>query len=163
MVAAETKAADPVPEKSMRLVVAVLMSLAALAAPATAQEGEAPLVSPILTGDEARDPWTFAEPEVARVTHVALDLTLDFEARTVAGIATLDVLAAAGADKVVLDSQGLQVSQVTDGDGAPLAFTLGEPVEGKGAPLAIAIVPSDQPGARRIAIAYTAANAAALQ
>ncbi len=106
----------------MRFAAALLLSLAAVAVPAAAQE--APQVSPILTSEEARDPWTFAEPETARVTHVALDLTLDFEAKQVGGTATLDVLAAAGADKIVLDSQGLQISQVTDEDGAPLAYTL---------------------------------------
>jgi aminopeptidase N len=145
----------------MRFAAALLLSLAAVAVPAAAQE--APQVSPILTSEEAEDPWTFAEPETARVTHVALDLTLDFEGQQVAGTATLDVLAAAGADKVVLDSQGLQVSQVTDEAGAPLAFTVGEAVEGKGQPLEIAIVPAEQAGTRRIAIEYTAPEAEALQ
>src|SRR5690606_8811260 len=68
-----------------------------------------------------------------------------------------------GADKIVLDSQGLQISQVTDEDGAPLAYTLGEAVEGKGTPLEIAIVPAEQAGSHRIAIEYTAAEADALQ
>ena len=147
----------------MRFVAAVLMSLSTFAAPASAQESEAPMVSPILTSADAKDPWTFAEPEVARVTHVALDLTLDFEARTVGGTATLDILAAPGADKVVLDSQGLQIGQVTDEDGAPLPFTIGEAVEGKGTPLTIGLVRSDRPGQHRIKIAYTAPNAEALQ
>ena len=145
----------------MRFAAALLLSLAAVAVPAAAQE--APQVSPILTSEEARDPWTFAEPETARVTHVALDLTLDFEAKQVGGTATLDVLAAAGADKIVLDSQGLQISQVTDEDGAPLAYPLGEAVEGKGTPLEIAIVPAEQAGSHRIAIEYTAPEAEALQ
>jgi len=148
----------------MRFAAAVLLSFTALAAaPAAGQDAQAPMVSPILTSAEAKDPWTFADPETARVTHVALDLTLDFEKREVAGTATLDVLAAAGADKVVLDSQGLQISQVTDGDGAPLAYTIGEAVDGKGAPLTIAIVPAEEPGTRRIAISYSALEAAALQ
>jgi leukotriene-A4 hydrolase len=148
----------------MRFAIAVLLSLAVLVAPAAAQESETPMVSPILTSADAKDPWTFAEPEVARVTHVALDLALDFEARQVAGTATLDVLAAAGAEKVVLDSQGLLISQVTDGDGAPLAFTLGDEVEGKGRPLEIAIVPAEAPGPRRIVIEYASGpDAAALQ
>jgi aminopeptidase N len=146
----------------MRFLAAVLMSLAA-AAPAAAQESEPPMISPILTSEDAHDPWTFAEPEVARVTHVALDLTLDFDKHEVGGTATLDVLAAAGADKVVLDSRGLQISQVTDENGAPLAYTIGEEVAGKGTPLEIAIVPAEQPGTRKIAIAYTAPAAEALQ
>jgi leukotriene-A4 hydrolase len=145
----------------MRFAAALLLSLAAVAVPAAAQE--APRVSPILTGEEAKDPWTFAEPEVARVTHVALDLTLDFEAQRVGGTATLDVLAEAGATKVVLDSQGLEFDRVTDGQGAPLAFTLGDAAEDKGRPLEIAIAPAAQAGLRKIVIEYAASDAEALQ
>jgi hypothetical protein len=119
----------------MRFVAAILLSFASLVAPAAAQD--APMVSPILTDEEAKDPWTFAEPEVARVTHVALDLVLDFAGKTVVGSAALDIQAAPGADTVVLDSQDLAVSKVTDVLGNPLPFTLGEPVEGKGAPLTV--------------------------
>jgi leukotriene-A4 hydrolase len=147
----------------MRLIAAALLSLAVPALPAAAQDAEASLVSPVLTTEDAHDPWTFAEPETARVTHVALDLTLDFAAQEVAGTAMLDILVAAGAEKVVLDSQGLQISEVTDHDGAPLAFTLGDPVEGKGAALSVAIVPAQEPGSRRIAITYAATEAEALQ
>src|SRR5688572_15922805 len=81
MVTAETSRQPRLSEISMRLAAAFFLSLSALAAPAAAQDGAAPLVSPILTSEEAKDPWTFAEPEVARVTHVKLDLTLDFEGR----------------------------------------------------------------------------------
>jgi aminopeptidase N len=143
----------------MRFVASLLMLLSLAAAPAAAQDGEAPLVSPILTSEDAKDPWTFAEPEQARVTHVALDLTLDFERKTVAGSAALDIQAAAGADTVVLDSQGLTVSKVTDVLGNPLQFALGEPVEGKGAPLSVVFA-----NARKIIVHYTAApDAEALQ
>jgi leukotriene-A4 hydrolase len=143
----------------MRFTAAILMSLAALAVPAAAQESEAPMVSPILNSDDAHDPWTFAEPEVARVTHVVLDLELDFAAKRVGGTATLDIQAAPRADTVVLDSQGLAIASVTDEAGKPLPFTLGETVEGKGEPLTITMGQ-----ARRIRIAYTAApNAEALQ
>ena len=143
----------------MRFAVAVLMSLAGLAVPASAQESEQTLVSPILTSEDATDPWTFAEPEVARVTHVALDLQLDFAAKRVGGTAMLDIQAQPDADTVVLDSQGLQIARITDEAGNALPFTVGEEVEGKGSPLTITI--GDK---RRIRIAYTAApNAEALQ
>jgi aminopeptidase N len=140
----------------MRFAAALFLSLAAVAVPAVAQE--APLVSPILTSADAQDPWTFAQPEVARVTHVALDLALDFDAKTVGGTAALDIQAAPGADTVVLDSQGLAVSKVTDVLGNPLQFTLGEPVEGKGAPLTVVFG-----NARKVIVHYTAADAEALQ
>jgi leukotriene-A4 hydrolase len=144
----------------MRLAAALLAFASITAAvPAPAQANDAPAVSPILTGADAHDPWTFAEPEVARVTHVALDLALDFAAQTIGGSAALDILAAPGADTVVLDSQGLAVSKVTDVLGNPLPFTLGEAVEGKGAPLRVVFG-----NARKIVVHYTAApGAEALQ
>jgi leukotriene-A4 hydrolase len=143
----------------MRFAAAVLAFLSALgAAPAAADERETAMVSPVLTSEDARDPWTFARPEIARVTHVALDLALDFDARQVAGTATLDIAAAPGAGTVVLDSQDLKVAKVTDARGKALPFTLGETVEGKGAPLTVTLG-----NARQIVIHYTAPNAAALQ
>ena len=97
------------------------------------------MVSPILTTPDAVDERTYAQPQVARVTHVALDLDLDFDAQRVGGTATLDVLAAPGAERIVLDSNGLQIASVTDGAGRQLQYALGEMVEdgGKGAPLTI--------------------------
>ena len=47
-------------------------------------------VSPILTTADAVDTASFARPQIARVTHVALDLDLDFATRRVGGTATLD-------------------------------------------------------------------------
>lgn len=141
----------------MRFAAAVLLSFAALAG-LPAQAEEAPIVSPILTSPEAHDPWTFAEPEKARVTHVALDLALDFEGKRVSGTATLDVEAQPGAEAIVLDSQGLDIASVKDEAGRALPFTVGEAVEGKGAPVTVTLN-----GARRIVIAYAAPNAEALQ
>src|SRR5690606_17874335 len=86
----------PPSETLMRFAAVLAVLLSAASVPALAQASEAPIVSPVLLTDEAHDPWTFAEPEVARVTHVALDLTLDFAGMAVGGKATPDVQAAAG-------------------------------------------------------------------
>ena len=80
------------------------------------------MVSPILTSPEAVDTLTYAQPQVARVTHVALDLALDFDSKRVGGTAELTVLAAPGAQEIVLDSNGLEIEQVTDGSGRALAY-----------------------------------------
>lgn len=117
-----------------------------------------PMVSPILTTTDAKDRFTFAQPEVARVTHVALNLALDFEAKSLAGSATLDIQAAEGADTVVLDSKGLEISGIIDEAGAPLPFTVGESVADMGAPVAVTIGE-----ARQITVIYSAPNAEALQ
>lgn len=99
--------------------------------------GERGKIAPILTSEEAFDDQTFAKPQEARVTHIDLDLAMDFDAKTIGGTATLDVLAADEADSIILDSNGLRVSSVTDEAGNALEFGLGETVEGKGEPLTI--------------------------
>ncbi|MBO6766916.1 MAG: M1 family metallopeptidase [Erythrobacter sp.] len=119
------------------------------------------LVSPILTSPEAVDSSTHAQPQVARVTHVALDLDLDFDARRVGGVAVLDVLASPGANEIVLDSNGLEIARITDGAGRELAYEIGAMVEagGKGAPLTVQL-----DGATSLRIEYRApADASALQ
>jgi aminopeptidase N len=140
----------------LRLLAPFLMLFAAACSSADADDE--PMVAPILTGTEAHDPWTFAEPQVARVTHVALDLALDFDAKSVGGTATLDVLAEPGADTVVLDTDGLEIASVTDAEGNALPFEMGEEVADKGAPLTVKMGE-----ARKIVVRYTASEAAALQ
>lgn len=133
-------------------------SSAAIAA-AAPQPGAAPAVAPILTAPEARDVMTFARPEIARVTHVDLDLEVDFEAQTLRGAATLSVLARPGAKEIVLDSDNLAVTRVTDEKGRALAWSIGAAEDGKGAPLTVQLN-----GAQRIVIHYTASKgASALQ
>ena len=92
------------------------ISLIALAgalttAPAIARP-DAP--SPILTARQAHDALSYAKPQVARVTHVDLDLKVDFAARTVAGTAALDILARPGAKEIVLDDNKLVIAKITD-------------------------------------------------
>ncbi len=118
----------------------------------------APIVSPILTTEDARDPQSFAQPQTARVTHVDLDLDLDFDAQSVSGTAMIDVIAKEGVDTIILDDDGYQVESITDGEGRPLEYEVGEVTEGKGAPLTITMG-----DAREITIAYTAEDAGALQ
>lgn len=117
-------------------------------------------VAPILATPDAVDTATFAKPLVARVTHVALDLDVDFQARRVGGTATLDIERKPGANEVVLDDNGLEIASVTDGAGAALGYKVGAGRPDMGAPLAIAL----RPDTRRIVIRYrSGAGAPALQ
>jgi aminopeptidase N len=144
-----------------------LLAAAAVAAAPLAACGPGPgktvvadaAVAPLLTTPEALDDLTFAQPQVARVTHVDLDLAVDFAAKTVGGTAALDVLAKPDAKDIVLDTDGLTVSAVTDAAGKALPFNLGAPVEGKGAPLTVTLN-----GAKRIVVTYRSSpEASALQ
>lgn len=132
------------------------VSLVALAAPAFAQQTRP---APILTTPEAKDVWTHARPEIARVTHVSLDLTADFTAKTMSGKATLDVLAAKGAKEIVLDIDDLAISSITDERGRKLSFTVGPRDPELGSALTVQLN-----GAKRITIAYSSKpGASALQ
>lgn len=113
------------------------------------------IVSPILTTDDAKDPYSYAQPEIARVTHVALDLDLNFENNNVGGTAALDILAADGADTIILDTMGLDISSVTDEIGNALPYELGAAQESLGAPLTVTIGDS-----RQIIISYKSGDGA---
>jgi aminopeptidase N len=125
---------------------ALLIASAAIAPAATAAH-DAP--SPILTSPDAKDVLTYARPEIARVTHVDLDLTADFKAHIMRGTATLDILARPDAREIVLDDKDLVISRITDARGRPLKWAVGANDDYKGAPLTIEIGT-----ARRIVITY---------
>jgi aminopeptidase N len=120
-----------------------------------------PQVAPILTTEDAKDSYTYALPQEARVANVDLDLALDFASKRVGGTAALDVIAAPGAKQVILDSKGLEISAVTDASGKPLKWAVGASDPEKGAPLTVAL---SAEGRQRIVIRYRSApGAEALQ
>ncbi len=126
------------------------MRLAAIALlAATPAAAQTPKPAPILTTPEARDAWTHADPKVARVTHVDLDLRADFKTKTMAGTATLDILAAPGAKRIVLDADNLAIARITDARGKPLKWSLGPHDDTLGSALTVELA-----GARRIVIHY---------
>jgi len=129
----------------MRNILPALLILAAAAPLHAAPDA----VAPILTTPEAVDSETYARPQVARVTHVALDLVADFERKEMRGTATLDILAARGAREIVLDDKGLVIDRITDERGRPLRWTVGASDENKGAPLTVQIGT-----ARKIVVTY---------
>jgi aminopeptidase N len=108
----------------------------------------------------ARDIHSFARPDEARVTNVDLDLRADFAAKRLAGTAALDLQAAPGAGRIVLDTRDLTVRAVTDASGRALQWSLGAADSVLGRPLEVRI-PS---GTRRIVVRYeTSPTAGALQ
>ena len=111
-----------------------------------------------------RDIHSHARPEIARVKHVALDLTTNFATGTLSGTAALDITAVPGATEIILDVRNLDIQDVRDASGAPLQFQTGDNDPLLGQPLTIrfpAFAPGEQ---RRIVIRYaTRPDAAALQ
>jgi leukotriene-A4 hydrolase len=117
-------------------------------------------VAPILTTPDARDIHSHARPLEARVTHVALDLDVDFDSKRIGGTATLDIDRKPDVNEIVLDSDELEIESIADAAGQPLDYNVGADDPNLGAPLAIAL----RPDTRRIVIRYRSApDAEALQ
>lgn len=139
----------------LALASALSLSAAAFAAPAAAPQAAAP----ILTSADAVDVWTHAQPQVARVTHVSLDLDVDFTAQRLSGTAKLNLLTAPDAKQIILDSENLVIQSVSDEKGRALPFTVGIANKEIGASITIILN-----GAQQLLIRYhSAAGASALQ
>ncbi|MEO6247759.1 MAG: leukotriene A4 hydrolase C-terminal domain-containing protein [Sphingomicrobium sp.] len=116
-------------------------------------------VAPILTAADAADPHSFARPLEARVTHLALDLTVDMAAHRIGGTATLSIDAKPGVAAVTLDDKGLEIASIDDGAGQPLAYRIGAVDPKLGAPVTI-----QMGAARKIVVHYKSApDSGALQ
>jgi len=117
-------------------------------------------VAPVLSTANAVDIHSFAKPHEARVTHVALDLGVDFQSKRVGGTATLDIQKQPGARQIILDDKDLEIQSIADGEGKPLAHHVGAADPNLGSPLTIAL----RPDTDRIMIKYKSApDAGALQ
>ena len=116
-------------------------------------------VAPILATPDAVDVHSYARPLEARVTHLALDLAVDFAAKRIAGTATIDIDARPGVGTIILDDKGLEIEKIAATDGKPIAYKVGAADAILGAPLEIAIG-----DARKIVVTYKSApDASALQ
>jgi len=112
----------------------------------------------------ASDPFTYANYDEVRVTDLALDIDVLFEAKVIDGVAVLsfDRLNEA-ASSLVLDTNDLEIRSAEAGDGAqwsPTTFTLGPDDENLGSKLTVAL----PGGATKVRIAYrTSPGAEGLQ
>jgi len=108
----------------------------------------------------AADPHSYGRPNEIAVHHLALDLTVDFDQRRLAGTATLHLdRRSPDADTLALDTWRLDVSAVTGTDGADLPFELADHDPVLGQRLTIRVGQAD-----RVVVHYaTTADARALQ
>jgi aminopeptidase N len=122
--------------------------------------GEKAQIAPVLNTPDAVDIHSFAKPHEARVHHVGLDLTVDFQAKRVGGTAALSIQKQPSAKRIILDTKGLEIQRVTDANGEPLRFNVGAADPNLGAPMSIEL----RPDTDRILITYKSApDAGALQ
>jgi aminopeptidase N len=106
------------------------------------------------------DHHSHSEPHRVRVTHVSLDLELDFDRRRAAGDAVLSLVREDRSAPLVLDLEGLEIEAVLGTDGSARAFEVGAATGRLGRPLSIDLAPGDE----RVRIRYaTGEGAVALQ
>ncbi|MBJ6109528.1 M1 family metallopeptidase [Hymenobacter sp. BT523] len=111
-----------------------------------------------------QDPHSYAGTSPARVSHLDLELTVDFATRSLTGRATWRLLADQLATELVLDTRDLSIEQVElfDGGGnsTPAAFSLGPADAVLGQALHVPLAPNTT--AVRVSY-HTSPTAAALQ
>ena len=96
-------------------------------------------------GKYAKDPYSFARPWEALVTHISLDLTVNFDEKTLTGRASLSIDTEAGVRQLHLDGGDLVIERITLGtDEVPTEFELGEDIKLLGRPLIIEILPQTE-------------------
>ncbi len=100
------------------------------------------------TNTYAEEPHSFAQPNDAVITHLNLDIDVNFDTQVITGTATYDITNN-GAKEIILDAKYLDISEAT-ADGKKTTFILGEMDEQLGQPLTIAITEST----KKIAITY---------
>ena len=138
----------------------IIFSLGCVSRPPVPAPAPAPAVDAVAMERLEHDPHSFARPNEARVTHLALDLDADFQTKTLSGTAALDVHRAPGSTEIILDTRDLDIRSVTDRAGRPLQFALGPLDSVRGRPLTVSL----RPGVDHIVITYrTSPEAAALQ
>lgn len=108
----------------------------------------------------AHDAHSYSEPNEAVVTHLELDLYVNFDQKVLKGIANYKIEATTNAKKIVFDTWKLDVKGVKDGKGNDLAFEVGEFDPTFGSPLTVELLE----GTKTISISYlTDPDAKALQ
>ena len=103
-----------------------------------------------------QDIFSSAEPAFVTTRHISLDLTVDFETRTLRGSARLDIVNLSGTNRLVLDTDRLTIDRITLDAGEPTLYSTGDETR-LGAPLTIAIKPST----RSVTIEYSTMEDAA--
>ena len=106
------------------------------------------------------DPHSFSQPDIAKITHLDWQATVDFDTQTIEATATYDIEKSQSAGQIVFDTNDLTILDVTDQDGNNLDYSLGETEPFLGRPLIVKI--DDE--VTRVGISYkTSPGAEALQ
>ena len=137
-----------------RLFILLLATALACSGPAPKTQDPLPMSS-----EKKNDPHSFAQTEIAQVVHLDWDALIDFEQKVIDATATW-TLSEGSSGEVIFDTYDLDIIDVTDGNGKPRTYTVGEKNALFGSPLIIQLAEGD----KKVAISYrTSPDAKALQ
>ncbi len=126
-------------------------SSAPVDAPAPKRSETAQSIPPATEIQAGQDYHSFANAEEVEVKHLNLDLSVDFDERTLSGSVELNfVRHDKDADTLVLDTRDIQIHKVTH-MGAPVPFNMGNTDKNLGTPLSIEL----PEGADKVTVHYT--------
>ena len=97
------------------------------------------------------DPHSFSQPNNCIVTHLDLDLSIDFNHKTLSGVASWNIDNKREAGEIIFDTKGLNIEEVWLDDGIDTEFSFGKEHEIFGQPLVISL----QPEAKTVHIKYS--------
>ena len=141
----------------MRLTLCLfLLSLSCASSASRAAHATSPLPAAGEDSPPVHDPHSFSAPEAVRMTHLDLDLVLDFEARRVRGSVLLELERSDPDAALILDTLGLEIERVEGQDGSARPFALAPEVPRFGSALTIQLEPRDE----RVRVHYASAPAA---
>lgn len=103
-----------------------------------------------------KDVHSYAQPEEVSVSHLNLEIDVDFDQKVISGTATYDLNNHTGASEVIFDTRELTVSKVVLDGAEETTFEIGEADPFLGSPLTIAI----QPETKKVSITYASSNKA---
>lgn len=103
-----------------------------------------------------QDIHSFSKPNEARVSHLHLKASVDFEKRIISGVATWDIIPSPEADSIIFDVKELTIEKVFVDSVESSSYSLSQAVPIFGQSLKIPILPS----AKKIVIYYQTSPAA---
>lgn len=108
----------------LALITTVLLTLMQCSMPEGENETKATMNKQEPGSTFAFDEYTYASPAEAVITHLDLDVEVNFASKIISGVASYDIVNKTGTNMIILDSKGLEIEKVTLGDGESTEFAL---------------------------------------
>jgi aminopeptidase N len=135
------------------------------AKPVVVKHAPAPQAAPVAEVTRTHDESSYADPDTVKVSHLALDLAVDFDKKQLSGTATLDVVwKDLQVHPLTLDTRDLEISKVEGNDGTDTWIPLTYELSPKDPVLGSKLTITEPRVMRQVRITYaTSPNASGLQ